>query len=42
MIAIQVRTQLNDEMHIHALALAGLERATAGGFRIYPVPATPK
>jgi hypothetical protein len=41
MTAIQVRTQLNDEMHIHALALAGLERATAGGFRIYPVPTPP-
>ena len=39
--AIQVRTQLNDEMHIHALALAGLERSTAGAFRIYPIPAAP-
>jgi outer membrane protein TolC len=39
MTAIQVRTQLNDEMHIHALALAGLERATAGAFRVYPIPA---
>ena len=42
MTAIQVRTQLNEEMHIHALALAGLERATAGAFRIYPIPAPPK
>ena len=45
MVAIQVRTQLNDEMHIHALALAGLERATAGAFRVYPIPvaaASPK
>jgi hypothetical protein len=32
--AVNVRTQLNDELHIHALALAGLERATAGAFRI--------
>jgi outer membrane protein TolC len=37
--AIYVQTQLNDEMHTHALALAGLERATAGGFRVYPAPA---
>jgi hypothetical protein len=41
MTAILVRTQLNEEMHMHALALAGLERATAGAFRIYPVPAAP-
>ena len=33
--AIMVRTQLNEQMHMHALALAGLERATAGYFRIY-------
>jgi hypothetical protein len=39
MTAIMVRTQLNDAFHNHALALAGLERATAGAFRIYPVPA---
>jgi outer membrane protein TolC len=39
MAAIQVRSQLNEEMHNHALALAGLERATAGAFRVYPVPA---
>jgi predicted transcriptional regulator len=37
-VAIHVRTSLNEEMHVHALALAGLERATAGAFRIYPVP----
>jgi outer membrane protein TolC len=37
--AILVRTSLNDEMHTHALALAGLERATAGAFRVYPIPA---
>ena len=36
--AILVQTQLNDHMHMHALALAGLERATAGGFRVYPTP----
>ena len=36
--AIMVRTQLNDAKHMHALALAGLERATAGAFRVYPVP----
>lgn len=36
--AIMVQTQLNDEMHMHALALAGLERATAGAFRVYPTP----
>ena len=40
--AIQVQIQLNDELHMHALALAGLERATAGAFRIYPTPAAPK
>jgi outer membrane protein TolC len=39
--AIMVRTSLNDEMHTHALALAGLERATAGAFRVYPIPAAP-
>jgi len=39
--AIMVRTQLNEEMHTHALALAGLERATAGAFRVYPIPAAP-
>jgi outer membrane protein TolC len=37
--SIMVRTQLNDAMHTHALALAGLERATAGAFRVYPAPA---
>ncbi|MBM3994401.1 MAG: TolC family protein [Planctomycetes bacterium] len=37
--AILVRTQLNEQVHTHALALAGLERATAGAFRIYPIPA---
>jgi outer membrane protein TolC len=40
--AIMVRTSLNDEMHTHALALAGLERATAGAFRVYPIPAAPR
>jgi hypothetical protein len=39
--AVSVRLQLNDEMHMHALALAGLERATAGAFRIYPIPPAP-
>ncbi len=39
--AVMVRTQLNEELHIHALALAGLERATAGSFRVYPVPEVP-
>lgn len=39
--AIRIRTQLNEELHTHALALAGLERATAGAFRIYPIPAVP-
>jgi outer membrane protein TolC len=37
--AITVRTQLNDALHMHALALAGIERATAGAFRIFPCPA---
>jgi outer membrane protein TolC len=37
--AITVRTQLNDALHMHALGLTGLERATAGAFRIFPVPA---
>ena len=41
MTAIMVRTSLNEEMHTHALALAGLERATAGAFRVYPIPALP-
>ena len=36
--AIQVRTEMNDAIHMHALALAGLERATAGAFRVYPTP----
>lgn len=40
--AIMVRTQLNDAMHMHALALAGLERATAGAFRVYPIPSSSK
>ncbi len=38
-VAIMVRTQLNDALHTHALALAGLERASAGAFQTYPVPA---
>jgi outer membrane protein TolC len=38
---ILVKTQLNEAKHLHALALAGLERATAGAFRIYPIPAPP-
>lgn len=39
--AITVRTQLNDALHMHALGLAGLERATAGAFRVpcAPLPA---
>lgn len=36
--AISVRAQLNDAIHMHALALAGLERATAGAFRALPAP----
>jgi hypothetical protein len=39
--AITVRAQLNEAKHNHALALAGLERATAGGFHVYPVPEPP-
>ncbi len=39
--SVNVRSQLNEARHMHALALAGLERATAGAFRIYPVPAPP-
>jgi outer membrane protein TolC len=39
--AVLVRTQLNEAMHNHAIALAGLERASAGAFRIYPIPAAP-
>ena len=38
MTSIMVRTQLNDALHNHALGLAGLERATAGAFRVYPAP----
>lgn len=41
MTAVMCRTQLNDAMHMHALALAGLERATAGAFRVYPIPEAP-
>ena len=33
--AVMVRTQLNDALHIHALALVGLERATAGAFTLH-------
>lgn len=36
--AIEVQAELNEALHNHALALAGLERATAGAFRIYPAP----
>lgn len=39
--AVTYRTQLNDALHLHALALAGLERATAGAFRVYPIPEPP-
>jgi hypothetical protein len=39
--AVMVQSQLNEAKHMHALALAGLERATAGAFRVYPVPAAP-
>jgi hypothetical protein len=39
--AVTVQSQLNEARHMHALALAGLERATAGAFRVYPVPAAP-
>jgi hypothetical protein len=39
--AVMVQSQLNEAKHMHALALAGLERATAGAFRVYPVPMAP-
>lgn len=41
MTSIMVRSQLNEAKHMHALALAGLERATAGAFNVYPVPEPP-
>ncbi len=33
----QVQAQYNEALYLHALALAALERITAGGYRIYPV-----
>jgi len=33
--SVMVRTQLNDALHMHALALVGLERATAGAFTLH-------
>lgn len=39
--SVMVRTQLNDALHMHALALVGLERATAGAFRLHPLPGAP-
>jgi outer membrane protein TolC len=39
--SVMFRTQLNDALHMHALALAGLERASAGAFHVYPIPAAP-
>jgi hypothetical protein len=39
--SVMVRSQLNEARHMHALALAGLERATAGAVRVYPVPQAP-
>lgn len=41
MTAAMVKSQLNDAKHMHALALAGLERATAGAFHIFPIPEAP-
>lgn len=32
----QVQAQYNEALYLHALALAALERITAGGYRIYP------
>jgi outer membrane protein TolC len=40
--SVMVRSQLNEARHNHALALTGLERATAGAFHVFPVPAAPK
>jgi len=31
-----IQGQYNEQLYLHALALAGLERITAGGYRIYP------
>lgn len=39
--AVTVRAQLNEARHMHALALAGLERATGGAFHVFPVPTPP-
>jgi outer membrane protein TolC len=35
-LADQVQAQYNEALYQHALALAALERITAGGFRLYP------
>jgi hypothetical protein len=40
--AVTVRSQLNEARFNHVLALVGLERATAGAFHAFPVPAPPK
>jgi outer membrane protein TolC len=32
----QIQAQKNEQLYLHALALAALERVTAGGYRIYP------
>ena len=37
--AILVQSKLNEAKYMYALALAGLERATVGAFRVYPIPA---
>jgi outer membrane protein TolC len=35
-LADQVQAEYNEALYMHALALAALERITAGGFRVYP------
>lgn len=37
----QIQAQANEALYLHALALAGLERITAGGYRVYPAPTQP-
>ncbi len=40
-LADQIQAQYNEQLYVHALALAALERITAGGFRVYPPAAHP-
>lgn len=37
----QAKAQYNEALYLQAIALAGLERVTAGGFKAFPYPAAP-